>query len=204
MKKWLISASVVMALASGATQAVVGNPEDGKAKGAACAACHGADGNSPSPAWPKLAGQHPEYIQKQLMDFKAGVRKDPLMSAQAVLLPSSQDVSDVAAYFAGQQQSPGQAKPEAVVLGEQVFRGGNLANGVAACAGCHGPVGMGNPLAKFPRISGQHADYLSKALKDFRAGNRSNDPNGMMRGVVAHMSDGEIDAVAQYLQGLAE
>jgi len=204
MKKWLISASVVMALASGATQAVVGNPEDGKVKGAACAACHGADGNSPNPAWPKLAGQHPEYIQKQLMDFKAGVRKDPLMSAQAALLATPQDVANVAAYFSSQQQAPGQIKPEVVTLGEQIFRGGNLANGVPACAGCHGSTGMGNPLAKFPRISGQHADYLTKALKDFRVGTRANDLNGMMRGVVAHMSDAEIETVAQYLQGLAD
>lgn len=124
------------------------------------------------------------------------------MSTQALLLTSPQDVADVAAYFASQTQSEGQAKPEAVALGEQVFRGGNLANGVPACIGCHGPVGMGNPLANFPRISGQHADYLSKALKDFRTGSRGNDANGMMRGVAAHMSDAEIEAVAQYLQGL--
>jgi cytochrome c553 len=204
MKKRLISLSMIMALVSGTAQAAVGNPEDGKVKGSACAACHGPDGNSPNPVWPKLAGQHPEYFQKQYMDFKTGVRKDPMMSGQAALLTTPQDLADVAAYFASQKQNGGQAKPGAVALGGQVFRGGNLANGVPACAGCHGPVGMGNPLAKFPRISGQHADYLTKALKDFRAGIRTNDPNGMMRGAVAHMSDAEIEAVAQYLQGLTE
>ena len=202
MNKWLISVPLVLALASGST--VAGDAAAGKTKAAPCAACHGLDGNSPNPIWPKLAGQSTQYIRKQIADYKSGARSDPLMSAQAALLATDQDVADVAAFFTSQKQSDGVAKADLAVRGEQFYRGGNLANGVAACSGCHGPVGLGNPSAKFPRISGQHADYLTKALKDFRAGTRSNDPNGMMRGVAERMSDAEIAAVAQYVQGLTQ
>jgi cytochrome c553 len=192
-----------MAFATGAAQAA-GDAQAGQQKAAPCAACHGVDGNSPNPIWPKLAGQHPQYIAKQIQDFKHGRRQDPLMAPQAALLATDQDVADVAAYFAGQSQSGGTANADLVALGEQIYRGGNMSNGIPACTGCHGPAGMGNPLAKFPRISGQHADYLDKALKDFRAGNRANDVNGMMRGVAARMTDKEIEAVAQYIQGLTQ
>jgi len=203
MNKWLVSVPVVMALAAGAAQAA-GDPEAGKQKAAPCAACHGMDGNSPNPIWPKLAGQHPSYIEKQIHDFKTGERKDPLMTPQAALLPTDQDVADVAAFFAAQTQSTGIAKAEAVELGGALYRGGNMASGVAACSGCHGPAGMGNPLANFPRISGQHADYIAKSLKDFRDGNRANDVNSMMRGVAARMTDEEIAAVSQFIQGLSQ
>jgi cytochrome c553 len=203
MNKWLISVPVVLALAAGIAQAA-GNAEAGQQKAAPCAACHGLDGNSPNPVWPKLAGQHASYIQAQIADFKAGSRQDPLMSPQAALLATEQDVADVAAYFASQQQHGGTAQADAVAVGESLYRGGNMASGVAACSGCHGPAGMGNPLAKFPRISGQHADYIAKALKDFRAGNRANDVNGMMRGVAARLTDNDIAAVSQYVQGLSQ
>lgn len=202
MNKWLVSVPLVLALTAGTAHAA-GNVEAGKTKAAPCAACHGVDGNSPAnPLWPKLAGQSPEYIQKQIADFKGGVRQDPLMAPQAALLATDQDVADVAAFFSSQTQTAGQAQVDKVELGGQIYRGGNMASGLAACSGCHGPAGMGNPLAKFPRISGQHADYVAKALKDFRAENRANDPNGMMRGVAKHMTDDEIAAVAQYIQGL--
>ena len=203
MNKWLVSVPVILALTAGTTQAA-GNAEAGKTKAAPCAACHGTDGNSPAnPLWPKLAGQSPEYIQKQIADFKGGARQDPLMAPQAALLATDQDVADVTAFFSSQTQTMGQAQGDKVELGGQIYRGGNMASGVAACSGCHGPAGMGNPLAKFPRISGQHADYVAKALKDFRTGNRANDPNGMMRGVAKRMTDDEIAAVAQYVQGLS-
>ncbi len=188
MNKWFVSVPVVLALATGAAHAA-GDAEAGKQKAVPCSACHGLDGNSPNPIWPKLAGQHPTYITKQIMDFKGGVRNDPLMSAQAALLATDQDVADVAAYFSSQSQTVGQADAALVAKGQALYRGGNIATGVAACSGCHGPAGMGNPLAKFPRISGQHADYVTKALKDFRAGTRANDPNSMMRGVAARMTD---------------
>ncbi len=202
MNKWLLSVPMIMALAS--VSAMAGDADAGKAKAAACEACHGLDGNSPNPIWPKLAGQHPHYIAKQIMDFKSGARKDPLMAPQAALLATDQDVADVAAYFASQSQSAGTAKADMVGLGGQVYRGGNTESGVPACTGCHGPAGMGNPLAKFPRISGQHADYTKKQLVDFRAGGRANDANTMMRGVAAEMTDAEIAAVSQYIQGLTQ
>ncbi len=204
MNRWLVTVPVVLALSAGSAQAA-GDPEVGKTKGAPCAACHGPNGNSPvNPLWPKLAGQHPEYLRKQFADYKSGARQDPLMSGQAALLATDQDVADVAAFFSSQTQTGGQAQADKVQLGGQIYRGGNMSTGVAACTGCHGPVGLGNPLAKFPRISGQHADYITKALKNFRSGTRANDPNGMMRGVAQRMSDGEIAAVAQYVQGLTE
>jgi cytochrome c553 len=200
MNKWLVSVSIVLAMAAGGAQAA-GDAEAGKAKSATCLACHGPDGNSANPIWPKLAGQHPDFIKKQLMEFKAGARKNDLMSPMAAPL-TEQDMDDLAAYFSSQTQSPGTAAADKVALGEKIFRAGNSKNGVAACMACHGPAGLGNPDANFPRISGQHADYLAKAMKDFRSGSRSNDMGRMMQGVAAKMTDAEIEAVAQYAQGL--
>lgn len=199
MKKEFVAVIAALAM-TGAVQAA-GNVAAGQTKSATCIACHGADGNSVNPTWPKLAGQHPEYILKQLGDLKSGVRKDPLMSPMAAPL-SDQDMADLAAYFAGQKTLPGTAAPEQVAAGEKLYRAGNTASGVTACAACHGPSGDGNAAAKFPNISGQHASYLEKALKDFRAGTRTNDPNKMMRDIAAKMTDAEITAVAQYVQGL--
>lgn len=200
MKKWLIAVFVTMGVATGVAQAA-GDAAAGQAKAAVCIACHGPDGNSPNPLWPKLAGQHPSYIEKQLAEFKAGVRKNELMAPMALML-SEQDMANVAAFFSAQQQTPGVAAADQVELGEKIYRGGNSVTGVAACMACHGPSGIGNPAAKFPRISGQHATYLEKALKDFRSGARANDLNKMMQGVASKMTDQEIAAVAQYVQGL--
>jgi cytochrome c553 len=167
-----------------------------------------------NPTWPKLAGQHPDYIVKQLQAFRstkpADKRSDPLMTAQAMLIASEQDIEDLAAYFSSQKPTGGVAAPELVrgdvtiylKDGENLYRAGNEATGVAACMGCHGPKGVGNPGANFPRISGQHAAYVEKALKDFRDGNRTNDAQKMMQGVAHNMTDEEIAAVAQYVQGL--
>jgi cytochrome c553 len=181
-----------------------GDPEKGKVGAVGCAGCHGGDGNSANPIWPNLAGQHPNYLEKQIADFKAGIRKDPSMNAMAAGIATPEAAADIAAYFAEQTMQLGTADPKTVALGQQLFRGGNPTNGVAACGGCHGPDGMGNLPAKFPRISGQNVDYVVKALKDFRSGTRTNDINGMMRGVAAHMTDAEIDAVAQYLRVLTK
>lgn len=203
MNKWLVSLSVVVAVSGGIVQAA-GDVDAGKAKAASCAGCHGINGNSPNTAWPNLAGQHQPYLEKQIMDFRSGERKDPMMTATAKGIATPEDIANISAYFSAQALNVGQAKTEAVSLGTQVFRGGNAATGVAACGGCHGPAGMGNLPANFPRISGQNVGYVTKALKDFRAGTRTNDANGMMRGVAARMSDAEIEAVAQYLHGLTE
>lgn len=178
-----------------------GNAEAGKTKSATCAACHGADGNSVNPEWPKLAGQHPSYIIKQLMNFKNDERVNAVMSPNAKPL-SDEDMADLAAYFSSQTAKPGEADQSKVALGEQVYKGGNNASGVAACAACHGPVGAGNPAAKFPAISGQHATYIKNQLYAFRKGERANDAGKMMRNIANKMTDAEIEAVAEYIAGL--
>jgi cytochrome c553 len=171
-----------------------------------CAACHGADGNSPTPANPKLAGQVPEYIQKQLGNFKSASgkkpeRENPIMGGMAAGL-SPDDMRDVAAYFAAQPPKPGVARrPETLALGRKIWRGGDLGKGLPACAGCHGAGGAGLP-AQYPRLAGQYPEYIETQLKAFRAGERRNDTNRMMQSIAAKMSDPEIRAVADYIFGL--
>jgi len=199
MKKVVWIASLALAFA-GAAQAA-GDVEAGKVKSAVCAACHGADGNSgANPLWPKLAGQSPKYIKKQLHDFKAQKRTDGTMSPMAAPL-TEKEIEDLAAYFSSQKRTVGEAAADKVEQGEQIYRAG-LAKGVPACSGCHGPAGAGNDAAGFPAIGGQTAAYVAKQLKAFRDGTRTNDPNRMMQGVVALMNDREIEAVSQYVQGL--
>jgi cytochrome c553 len=164
-------------------------------------ACHGADGNSAAPNFPKLAGQHASYIAKQLADYKSGARQDATMSAMAAPL-SEQDMLDLAAFYSSQQVQIGTAAGDKVELGETVYRSGNMATGVSACAACHSPTGSGNAMANFPSLQGQHADYTVAQLKNFRAGARANDAGSMMRSIAAKMTDAEIEAVAQYIQGL--
>lgn len=201
MKRWLITIFILAALNVTAAYAA-GDTEAGKAKSATCVACHGQDGNSPNnPIWPKLAGQHASYIKKQLVDLRSGARKDMTMSPMAAPL-KDQDIEDLAVYYSSQTQTEGRAAADQVALGEKIYRAGNPNTEVAACMACHGPTGIGNAPANFPRISGQHAAYIEKALKDFRSGNRNNDTGAMMRGVAARMTDKEIVAVAQYIQGL--
>jgi cytochrome c553 len=171
-----------------------------------CAACHAADGNSPAAANPKIAGQISEYLHKQLVDFKPRdgakpVRESPVMNGMVANL-SEADMKNLAAYYAGQKLKPAVASDkELAALGQKIWRGGNAASGVPACAGCHGPDGAGLP-AQYPRISGQFAEYIAAQLKAFRDGARANDPNGMMRGVAARMTEREIRAVAEYAAGL--
>ena len=201
MNKWLVTASIALAFAVSGVQAA-GNADEGKKQSAVCAGCHGPDGNSGiNPVWPKLAGQHPAYIEKQLKDFKSGARKNDLMSPMAAPL-TDQAMADLAAYFSSQTRNIGAAAADQVKAGEKIYRAGNADTGVAACMACHGPTGAGNPLAVFPSLSGQNAAYVEKTLKDFRSGARSNDTAGMMQGVVQRMTDAEIAAVAQYIQGL--
>ncbi len=200
MKKILLIASLASFAVIGAAHAA-GNAEAGKTKAAACVACHGPDGNSPAPNFPKLAGQHADYLVKQLKDFKSGERTDPTMNAMVAPL-SEQDMTDIAAFYASQKGSIGETAAEQLELGQTLYRAGNSASGVAACAACHGPAGAGNPMANFPGVSGQHADYTKLQLQNFRAGMRANDASAMMRGVAKKMTDAEIEAVAQYIQGL--
>ena len=167
-----------------------------------CAACHNPDGNSAASANPKLAGQHPEYLAKQLADFKANkTRKTAVMMGFASGM-SVADMRNVSAYYAEQKPKEGAARNAvAAKLGEKIYRGGVPEKGVAACAGCHGPAGMGIP-AQYPRLAGQWAEYTRLQLTNFRAGERANDPAGMMRGVASRMSDKEIEAVSDYVAGL--
>lgn len=186
---------------------VKADPAKGQAIAAqVCAACHGTDGNSVAPANPKIAGQFPEYLHKQLVNFKAQggkkpERENPVMNGMVANL-SSDDMKNLSAYYAGQKMKPAAAKDKALVAaGQKLWRGGNAATGVAACAGCHGPDGAGIP-AQYPRLSGQYAEYVEAQLKAFQAGTRANDPGSMMRGVAARMTEKEIKAVAEYAAGL--
>lgn len=171
-----------------------------------CAACHGTDGNSAIPANPTIAGQHPEYLYKQLANFKAvggkpADRSNAVMAGMVATL-SDDDMRNIAAYYAAQKPKGNAARdPELARQGQMLFRGGVLAKGVPACSGCHAPNGAGIP-AQYPRLAGQHAGYIEAQLKAFRAGERANDPNRMMRAVAAKMSDREIAAVAEYIAGL--
>jgi cytochrome c553 len=171
-----------------------------------CAACHSPDGNSAIPANPKLAGQFQEYLHKQLANFKPQggkkAERDNAIMAGMVANLSADDMRNVAAYFAAQKLRPATASSKELAAdGQKLWRGGNAASGVPACAGCHGPDGAGIP-SQFPRLAGQFAEYTESQLKLFRAGGRANDANGMMRGVAAKMSDHEIKAVAEYAAGL--
>lgn len=164
-----------------------------------CAACHGADGNSAITVNPKLAGQHPEYLIKQLTEFKSGKRANAVMSGMAATL-SDEDVKTVAAYFASQRIKLGQAKTNGKgSLGEKIYRGGIAATNVPACASCHGANGAGIPK-QFPRLAGQHADYTLAQLKTFRTGERANAP--MMMVISTKLTDAEMAAVSDYIQGL--
>ena len=199
--RFVFAAIMSLSAVLSAAPAVAADAAAGKTKAAACASCHGADGNSANPEWPSLAGQHEKYLIKQLAEFKDGTRANPLMSPMAAGL-SEQDMADLAAYFSSQPLKGGEADPELVALGEKIYRGGNATTGVAACMACHGPAGMGNPLANFPRLSGQHAAYTVLQLKAFRAGDRTNDAGLMMRNIASRMTDAEIQAVASYIEGL--
>ena len=168
-----------------------------------CAACHGADGNSTSPNYPNLAGQQPEYITKQLMNFKSGARKNPIMQgivASSNLTPD--DMKNLGAYFSQQVLKPGAAKDKTLAEeGQKIYKGGDAATGTPACAACHGPTGAGIP-SEFPRLGGQHAEYVYTQLNNFRLGDRANDGGKMMRTIAARLTDHEMKAVAEYVSGL--
>ena len=190
-----------------------GDAAAGKAKSATCAACHGEDGNSPVPNFPTLAGLGEKYLLKQLQDIKNGDREVPEMAGQLDNM-SERDLADIAAFYAANPMQIAGAKPkdwplenlnstEFLELGEKIYRAGNRETKVPSCTGCHSPTGQGNAPAGYPRLGGQHADYIAKQLRDFRANARVNDGESrIMRGVAAYMSDKEIEAVANYISGL--
>lgn len=209
-------AVVMLAAAFSLPAMAAGDAAAGEKKAAVCAACHGQDGNSPGGDFPSLAGQGEKYLAKQLADYKSGARKNGIMQGQAAGL-SEQDMADLAAFYASKTIKGGSAKAELVAAGERLYRGGNAASGVAACAGCHGPAGQGIDAAGFPSLAGQHASYTEAQLRAFRAAGRkdigapayrANDADGealgMMQSVAAKMSDAEIQAVASYISGLGK
>ncbi len=194
----LISATTLLA-ASAAMAAGAPDLAKGKASFVTCAACHGANGNSAIAANPSLAQQHPEYLVKQLKEFKAGVRKNAIMNGMAAPL-SEQDMRNIAYWVTTQKMTPGSAtNKDTIALGEKIWRGGIANRGVPACAACHSPNGAGIPI-RFPRLAGQHAAYVEQQLKDFRDGVRTNDK--VMPEVVNGMNDAQIKAVADFVQGL--
>lgn len=200
----LQSIALLCALSGFASSASVfaeGSVEAGQTKAATCVACHGVAGNSVNPLWPTLAGQHRQYMVKQLKAFKTGGRTDPLMTPMTTSL-SEQDMEDLAAYFATQSPTGLEADAAKVPAGQRLFRGGDERLGIAACAACHGPSGDGNPTALYPAIRAQHSSYVEKQLKEYRSGTRQTDQNQMMRNVANGMSDEQIAAVAAYIQGL--
>ena len=208
MKNKLVSLFAITGLALAATQVqaeslVKGSIEDGKAKSLTCSACHGPEGNSVSPMWPNIAGQNAPYLLAQLMAFKEGSRKDPLMSAQAMML-SDQDMADLAVYFESLPAAAQSVKDASTVSrGETLYRGGDTESGVSACLACHGPTGRGNPAAKYPALQGQHADYTAKQLNDYASGARESDgKTRIMRDIAARLSKEDIAALSSYVQGL--
>ncbi|GIZ10798.1 cytochrome c [Pseudomonas sp. NCCP-436] len=200
MNKVLVSLLLTLGL-TGVAQAA-GDAEAGQGKVAVCGACHGVDGNSPAPNFPKLAGQGERYLLKQMHDIKSGAR--PVIEMTGMLDSfSDQDLEDIAAYFASQKMSVGAANGDLVERGEALFRGGKLAEGMPACTGCHSPDGAGLAAAGYPKLGGQHAQYVAKQLTDFREGNRTNDGDTMiMRNIAAKLSNKDIEAVSSFLQGL--
>jgi len=176
-----------------------GDPAAGQEKSAVCQGCHGPDGNSFSPEWPNLASQNVGYLSKQLHDFQSGNRKNETMTDMAAGL-KEKDIQDIASYFSQQKVKTEAGASSAV--GKKIYGGGNRYSSLPACAGCHGPHGVGNGPGMIPWLAGQKAGYVAKALRDFRSGARSNDRNNIMQDIAAKMTDKEIDAVASYLAGL--
>lgn len=192
-----------------------GDAAAGQTKAAVCAACHGLDGNAQDPQYPKLAGQHERYIARHLALFKSGERENAIMLGFAAML-SPQDMRDIGAYFASQKVLPGVADETVIAagphqgkkfyqVGEAIYRGGDAARGIPACAACHGPTGTGNPGPAYPALAGQHARYTADLLQRYRAGaayGRGENANAVMAGVASRLTDEEIQALATYIEGL--
>jgi len=209
MNKALVTLLLTLGI-SGLAHAA-GDAAAGQGKAAVCGACHGPDGNSPAPDFPKLAGQGERYLLKQMQDIKAGTAPGAAAGVGRNVLPmtgmldslSDQDLADIAAYFSSQTMTIGAAAPKLVKAGEALYRGGKLAEGMPACTGCHSPNGAGNAPAAYPRLGGQHAKYVATQLTNFREGVRTNDGDTMiMRSIAAKLSNKDIAAISSYIQGL--
>jgi cytochrome c553 len=206
----LFVAFIYVIYAQASVAIAAGDAEAGKQKSEPCAACHGVGGISANPAWPKLAGQGEKYLVDQLQLFRNKTRVNTLMNPQAENL-TDQDIEDLAAYYSSQPINAGSADPDKefqgeklYVIGERIYRGGNLETGVPACMSCHAPNGLGNAPAKFPQLAGQHALYIASQLRAYRSGARyqPDDNLNMMQDISNYLTDTEIDAVAEYIAGL--
>lgn len=197
-----LGALLLFATGVSAESLIDGSGEAGKSKSTTCAACHGAEGVSVNPEWPNLAGQNARYIYEQLIAWKSGERQNVLMSSQAQGL-SDQDMKDLAVYYEAQVLPPrAVANPDLVETGERLYRGGDLEAGISACIACHGPRGLGNPAAAYPKLRGQHATYTASTLKAYRSGERESSMNKVMNNIAGRLSDEQIEALASYVQGL--
>lgn len=200
MNRWMLCLLLSLGLPVGAEAA--GDASAGQAKTAVCTACHGPDGNSLVPIFPKLAGQGERYLLQQLQAIKSGARPVPEMTGQLDPL-SDQDLANIAAFYAGQVPSVGAADPALVDKGQALYRGGRLEAGIPACTACHGPNGAGLAAAGFPHLSGQQVSYTIKQLTNFREGVRTTDGDAMtMRTIAGKLSNHDIEALAAYIQGL--
>jgi len=202
MNKMILSSMVLMFALAGAAHAA-GDAEAGKTKAAACGGCHGMDGNSMVPTFPKLAGQGEKYIAKQLLEFKANdTRKNDMMLGMAAAL-SDQDMADIGAFYAAQKLAgPAPADQDKAAKGKQLYKGGDLTNGIPACQACHGPKGGGVAGSGYPQVGGQYVDYTLAQLKAFRDGTRMNDEKELMRSIVKDMTDEQFEALAHYIATL--
>lgn len=201
MRHWIAPLASLAVLVAPAAMAEPGDAAAGAQKAVVCGACHGADGNSPNPEWPSLAGQHAGYIAAQLKLFKDGGRDSPLMTPNAMLL-TEQDMADLGAYFAAQPFKGLEADPDNYRAGERLYRGGDRERGLPACIACHGPRGRGNPPAQYPAVRGQHAAYTHAQLRAYASGARQPAGNDIMQVIAGKLTDEEMQALASYLQGL--
>jgi len=196
--KRLLSLLLVLPLTSFAQVDI----EAGKQKAMVCAACHQADGNSVNSIWPKLAGQHAPYLEKQLQDFKKGTqRSDPSMTGMVAPL-SQQDMKNLAAYYSSQKVKLEVASSKHLKLGKKLYRAGDFSKKITACIACHGPQGTGNAQAGFPSLSGQHPQYTITQLQNFKSGKRTNDLNQIMQDIAKNLSEKDMTALANYISGL--
>ncbi|MFT4606822.1 MAG: cytochrome c553 [Urechidicola sp.] len=202
MKPSFIRAIVIVLSSLMSITSYAADIQAGKSKSAACAGCHGADGNSISGTWPNLAGQHASYLAKQLKDYKSGARVNATMQGMAGILATDADIQNVAAYYQSQKLKPVKFDDKLIAKGESIFRGGITEISVPACMACHGPDGAGNAPAAWPSLRGQQPDYIVSQLTKFRDGSRANDAGKTMRNVAARMSDSEMKAVAAYIAGI--
>ena len=201
VQRLLIAIALPLGLASPTAQAA-GDVEAGQAKaGMVCVACHGLDGNSVNPEWPSIAGQHAQYIIKQVKAFRAGGRNNVLMSPIAMTL-TDKEIEDTAAYYATQKIKGQEGAKASVELGQKIYRGGVVATHLPACIACHGPDDRGNPTAMYPSVRSQHARQIVLQLQAYKSGERKTDQNEMMRDIASKLTNEQIDAVAQYMQGL--